>query len=183
MSGSKSSGMPIFRYLILSLLLLSAACAVVPAPPVVAVDDLYLQMPDGSRRTVSSMITASPDADTRESPEGAIAREELGPALDWLAAHDANGDGYLTTGELNAGGVLLAVWALTDRPYSADALVDRNGSPVRTLSLAPEDGRRLVAVINSDPATNRILVESRLRLALAKDKRNANQRLFIGSWF
>lgn len=172
----------------LSMLLLCAglvACVVIPEAPEIAVQDLRLRQADGELTPVTGIFEAAgrklPEG--RGTPEGIIARKDLGPVLDWLASHDANNDGYLHTGELNAAWILLGAWAVTGRPYEASSLTDSAGAPVKMLSLSAEDRAWLGNIIEMDPATARLLSEARLRLALAKDSRMTTQSLFIGPWF
>ncbi|MEQ8708056.1 MAG: hypothetical protein RIC36_03635 [Rhodospirillales bacterium] len=161
------------------------ACAVIPQAPEIALQDLRLRLADGELVPVNGVFEAvsSKLLAGRPTPEGIIARKDLGPVLDWLASHDANNDGYLHTGELNAAWILLAAWAVTGRPYEASRLTDSAGMTVGALSLSADDRIRLDRIIGSDPATARLLSEARLRLALAKDNRMSTQSLFIGPWF
>lgn len=160
-----------------------AACAIIPDPPVSSLDDLAVRKADGSRLPLVQLASHMPSQDAGALPEGAIERKELGPALDWLAAHDADSNGWLTTGELNAAWALLAAWAATGRPWSADSLVDQSGKTVRVVGFTSDDSRLLAARISSDPATGRLLSEARLRLGIARDRRFSAQKLFFGGWY
>lgn len=171
-----------------SMLILCAtlvACAVIPQAPEMALQDLRLRQADGELIPVTGIFRAATIGQSagRGTPEGIIARKDLGPVLDWLASHDANNDGYLHTDELNAAWILLAAWSVTGRPYEASSLTDSQGTTVGMLSLSVEDRDWLGKIIDRDPATARLLSEARLRLALAKDSRMTTQSLFIGPWF
>ncbi len=159
-----------------------AACAIVPEPPVRSLADLAVRRADGSRLPLAQLVWSQSSQSSDTLPEGAIERKELGPALDWLSAHDSDGNGWLTTGELNTAWALLAAWAATGRPWSADSLVDNTGKPVRETGFAEEDSRSLATRISADPATGRLLSEARLRLAIARDRRFSAQKLFFGGW-
>jgi hypothetical protein len=161
---------------------LLAGCAVVPEPPRHSLDALSVRQADDSRIPLGELVGIPTGKPGDPLPEGAIGRQDLGPALDWLAAHDADANGWLTTGELNAAWALLAAWAATGRPWSADSLVDLDGEPVTSVGFSDDDSRLLASRIAADPATGRLLTEARLRLALARDRRFSVQKLFFGGW-